>query len=104
MNLYERTLIRFGHTRGFASFGQKVLTPIDRRMRGRKYSISTLGTNFPLCYLTTTGRKSGEPRTVPLLCVETGDAVAVVGSNFGTAMPATDAQPTSSVQPRWLRN
>jgi deazaflavin-dependent oxidoreductase (nitroreductase family) len=33
--------------------------------------------------LTTTGRKSGKPRTTPLIYVEDGDNVAIVASNGG---------------------
>jgi deazaflavin-dependent oxidoreductase (nitroreductase family) len=33
--------------------------------------------------LTTTGAKSGQPRTVPIACFPEGDALYVVGSNFG---------------------
>ncbi len=37
----------------------------------------------PVCLLTTIGRKSGEPRTVPLLFIEDGATVVVVGSQGG---------------------
>ncbi len=33
--------------------------------------------------LTTTGRKSGQPRTLPLACLEDGDDLVIVGSNNG---------------------
>ena len=33
--------------------------------------------------LTTTGRKSGEPRSIPLACFREGDALVVVASNNG---------------------
>jgi len=36
-------------------------------------------------FLTTTGRKSGEPRRVPLLYLPDGDNYIVVASNFGNA-------------------
>ena len=85
MNPYQGLLNRIGGTRAFAWFGRKVLTPVDKRMKGKKWSITTFGTDYPLCHLTTTGRRSGEPRTSPLLWVEAGDDVAVVGSNWGTA-------------------
>jgi len=39
---------------------------------------------MPLCFLTTTGRKSGEPRTVPLLFIATDNGgPAVAATNFG---------------------
>jgi len=53
--------------------------------------------------LTTTGRKSGEPRISPLLYVEDGDRLVVVASNGGTErVPAwwrnLEANPRAHVQ------
>jgi deazaflavin-dependent oxidoreductase (nitroreductase family) len=39
----------------------------------------------PVLLLTTTGRKSGRPRTAPLMYMEDGDNLIVVGSNGGNA-------------------
>jgi deazaflavin-dependent oxidoreductase (nitroreductase family) len=38
---------------------------------------------LPVLLLTTTGRKSGKPRTVPLSYLEWGDAMVVIGSKGG---------------------
>ncbi|WP_280395670.1 nitroreductase family deazaflavin-dependent oxidoreductase [Nocardia brasiliensis] len=61
------------------------LTPLDRAVLERtdaKYTV--LGPiGAPLILLTTIGRKSGEPRTQPLLHVHDGDVLYVIGSNFG---------------------
>lgn len=63
----------------------RTLAPLDMKLRGTRFAPSTLGLDLPLCFLTTTGARSGEPRTVPLLYVALDDgAVAVVASNFGT--------------------
>lgn len=63
----------------------RVLTPLDMRFKGTKFAPSKLVPGTPLCFLTTTGRTSGEPRTVPLLYVPVSDdGVAVVATNFGT--------------------
>ncbi len=43
--------------------------------------------------LTTTGRRSGRRRTVPLLCVADGEAMIVIGSNWG-----------GNKHPQWVRN
>lgn len=43
----------------------------------------------PVCLLTTTGRKSGRPRTVPLCFMPDGDAVVLVASQGG--LPANPA-------------
>ncbi|KAA0022110.1 nitroreductase/quinone reductase family protein [Antrihabitans cavernicola] len=65
----------------------KTATPLDRKLLVKtdgKYTI--LGPiGAPVILLTTKGRKSGEPRTTPLLCVHEGDKIYVVGSNFGQA-------------------
>lgn len=37
----------------------------------------------PVCLLTTVGKKSGEARTTPLLCLPDGDRVVVVASQGG---------------------
>ncbi|HLL38202.1 MAG TPA: nitroreductase family deazaflavin-dependent oxidoreductase [Rubrobacteraceae bacterium] len=39
----------------------------------------------PVLLLTTTGRKSGQERTIPLLYLPDGEDLVVVGSNGGTA-------------------
>ncbi|MCL1593462.1 MAG: nitroreductase family deazaflavin-dependent oxidoreductase [Actinomycetia bacterium] len=63
----------------------KVLTPLDMKLRGTRFAPSTMGLDLPLCFVTTTGAKSGESRTVPLLFVSLEHGViAVVASNFGS--------------------
>jgi deazaflavin-dependent oxidoreductase (nitroreductase family) len=43
----------------------------------------------PVCLLTTTGRRSGRPRTAPLLYLEDGDRVALVASKGGMSRHPT---------------
>ena len=88
MNRYEQFVRRVGRTRWFAAFGRYVLTPVDRRLQGRRVTLTTLGTDFPLCFLTTTGRRSGEPRTTPLLVIDGPAGWMVAASNFGGPPPA----------------
>ncbi len=65
--------------------------PVDRALgrltRGR---FVTFGLReLPSMLLTTTGRKTGQPRINPLLYVRDGDAFVVIGSNWGqTTQPA----------------
>ncbi|WP_280182471.1 nitroreductase/quinone reductase family protein [Nocardia cyriacigeorgica] len=65
----------------------RTLTPADRavlrRTNGKRTLLGPIGA--PVILLTTTGRKSGQPRTQPLLYVHDGDTLYVVGSNFGQA-------------------
>ena len=78
-------LIRLaGTTRAFAWVGAHVLPALDRPFRDRRRSVTSLGTDFPLCYLTTTGRQTGKQRTAALLYVADGDRAVVIASNFGS--------------------
>jgi deazaflavin-dependent oxidoreductase (nitroreductase family) len=88
VNRYERLVTTLGRTRAFAWFGRTILTPIDRRLHGRRRNLTTLGTHFPLCYLTTTGRRSGEPRVTPLLVIDGPAGWMVAATNFGGPPPA----------------
>lgn len=71
-----------GGRRWFARLG-RVIVPADRFVgrltRGRLVALGLV----PSLLLTTTGRRSGEPRTTPLLCIPAEDALLVVGSNWG---------------------
>ncbi|MFX0579964.1 nitroreductase family deazaflavin-dependent oxidoreductase [Nocardia nepalensis] len=83
-NLLSRVATKFAATKAGSWFIRKV-TPLDRAVLERtdaKYTI--LGPiGAPVILLTTIGRKSGEPRTQPLLYVHDGDKLYVIGSNFG---------------------
>jgi len=75
---------RAGHTRWFARVTPYVV-PLDRAIgklsRGR---LVTLGNrSLPGLMLTTTGRRSGQPRTQPLLYARDATGFIVVGSNWG---------------------
>ncbi|WP_169846661.1 nitroreductase family deazaflavin-dependent oxidoreductase [Rhodococcus marinonascens] len=58
-----------------------------RRTGGRLGSTWRVGSAFPrglaVCLLTTTGRKSGEPRISPLLFLADGDQIILVASQGG---------------------
>ena len=47
----------------------------------------------PMMLLTTTGRRSGQPRVTPLLCIRDGDRYLAIGSNGG-----------DDRAPHWVRN
>jgi deazaflavin-dependent oxidoreductase (nitroreductase family) len=73
------------HTRLYKATGGRL---------GKKWHVgSALRKGVPICLLTTTGVKSGLPRTVPLLHLDDGDNVVLVASQGGL--------PTN---PQWLRN
>ncbi|MCW2691593.1 MAG: hypothetical protein JWM67_197 [Mycobacterium sp.] len=80
----RRPMIWFSATRP-GSWLIRTMTPLDRRIllrsKGRFTALGPLGA--PVMLLTTTGAKSGQPRTTPLLYARDGDDLIVVGSNFG---------------------
>lgn len=81
---FDRFSIRVISSRVGASFFRKVMHRIDTpllRLSGGRVSFAR---DLPVLLLTTTGAKSGKPRTVPLLYVETADGPAIIGSRFGS--------------------
>ena len=80
MNLIER----MAGAEWFSKVGPKVVPHVDRfvhKITGGRVLLS--GLYVPALMLTTTGRKSGLPRTVPIACFPHGDGFIVVGSNYG---------------------
>ncbi|MGW4463367.1 nitroreductase/quinone reductase family protein [Micromonospora sp. NPDC004704] len=75
---------RFSHRRWFARTVRFVV-PVDRVIgrltRGRVVALGIA----PSLIITTTGRRSGQPRSNPLLFVRDGDAYVVIASNWGQA-------------------
>jgi hypothetical protein len=55
---------------------------VYRATSGRK-TFTSLVTGLPVVQLTTTGARSGLPRTLPVLGVPEGDRLIVIASNFG---------------------
>jgi deazaflavin-dependent oxidoreductase (nitroreductase family) len=88
VNWFQQLMQRFGSTRVGAWFFSKTLTPIDRVVhkvtKGRTSTPQVLA-GLPVMFVTTTGRKSGQRRTAPLIAVPTGDTLALIGTNFGQA-------------------
>jgi deazaflavin-dependent oxidoreductase (nitroreductase family) len=72
---------RLGDRSWFAALGRAYM-PLDRVI-GRMTKGRFVALGMPSLLLTTTGRKSGQPRTSPLLYVADGDAFVVIGSNWG---------------------
>jgi deazaflavin-dependent oxidoreductase (nitroreductase family) len=60
----------------------KLNVPVYRLTRGRV--MGTLS-GVPVLLLTSTGRRSGQPRTAPVLFLEDSGRVVVIGSNAGNA-------------------
>jgi len=84
-SMFGRAVRRLGSSRfGRLVLGPKMLTRIDaflhRVTGGRAMAADLL---FDTLMLTTTGRKSGEPRTTPLARMDLDGTPVVIASNFG---------------------
>ena len=81
---YRDVLANLGKYRWFAWTAAR-LAPLDaavlKRTSGRFGLMGNYG--LPQCLVTTTGRKSGQPRTVTLIYGQSGEELILVGSNFG---------------------
>lgn len=66
----------------FARVAHRIDRPVYRLTKGR-HTFASLISGLPVVMLTTTGAKTGAPRTVPLLGIPDGSGVAVIASNFG---------------------
>ena len=88
MSLYRRLLLAIASAKPFTWIAANVYAPLDGRLykrSGGRFSLSHLGRRPALqtLLLTTTGRKSGQPRPTPVLFLEDDGRLVVVGSNFG---------------------
>jgi deazaflavin-dependent oxidoreductase (nitroreductase family) len=73
-----------GRTAAFAFFYRRVGPAFDAWMMRRSWGwVLARMYGLPSLLLTTTGAKSGLPRSNPLLYIRDGDAFVVVGTNFG---------------------
>lgn len=83
-------------TRGFTALNTRVLHRADRwalQATGGRTTLTSALAGLPVIFLTTTGARSGLPRTAPLIGIPHHGSLAVIGSNFG-----------SSNHPGWVHN
>src|SRR5437870_4641746 len=83
--LMARMLRVAGRSPWFAAFYRRIGPPMDRFMMHRFKGWLARVYGVPILLLVTTGAKSGQPRSSPLLYVRDGDDFLVVGTNFGQA-------------------
>jgi deazaflavin-dependent oxidoreductase (nitroreductase family) len=84
MNVLTPVAIRIGAIAWLPRFLPQI-TALDRflqRVTGGRWSLLRLA-GLPGLVLTVAGRRSGIPRSTPLLCVPWHGGVLVAGSNFG---------------------
>ena len=95
-NAAQRAMRRLGASgpgaRVFAPVLHRVDRPVYRLTRGRA-TLGSLVSGLPVALLTTTGARTGRPRTVPLLLLPSSEGLAVIASNWGRQGP-----------PAWERN
>jgi deazaflavin-dependent oxidoreductase (nitroreductase family) len=66
----------------FARVLHRIDRPVHRLTRGR-YTFASLVSGIPVIMLTTTGARSGLPRSVPVLGIPADGDLAIIASNFG---------------------
>jgi len=83
---WQRINQRLASSRLASWFFSHVLYRIDRpllRLTGGRQSLTSLLSGLQMMTLTTTGAKSGLPRSTPLTGLIDGDQVVLIASNFG---------------------
>ena len=91
-NLVQRSVQAFASTRPGAWIFAHSLATMDRaatRVTGGRTSVPRLMAGLPVLVLTSTGRRSGQPRETFLIAVPIDDTLALLGTNFG--QPGTPA-------------
>jgi deazaflavin-dependent oxidoreductase (nitroreductase family) len=85
-NAVQRAIRRFASAGPgswlFARVAHRIDRPIYRLTRGRN-TFANLVSGIPVVMLTTTGARSGQRRTVPVLGLPTDEGLVVIASNFG---------------------
>jgi deazaflavin-dependent oxidoreductase (nitroreductase family) len=105
--LSDKTYARFSMALGASGLraAGKLNVPLYRATRGRLFG--RIG-RAPVLLITTTGRRSGQPRTAPILFLADGPRLIVIGSNAGNENPPAWAlnllaNPDAEVQVRGER-
>lgn len=85
-NVVHRFMRASAAWKPMAWFFSKTLHHIDaavfKATKGRK-TFAAVAAGLPVCMLTTTGAKTGQARTVPLLAIPDGAGLVLIGSNYG---------------------
>lgn len=84
-----KPLAAVASTRPVVAVLKRTIPGIDRWLMRRTKGRLAMSAVLPTLLLTTTGRKSGEQRSAPLLYLRHGDDWVIIGTNFGgTSHPA----------------
>ncbi len=85
-NAAQRVTQRIAASGPGAWLFQRTLYPVDKLLYARtkgRLTVPGLMAGLPVIMLTTTGAKTGEPRSMPLVGIPLGDDLALIGSNYG---------------------
>jgi deazaflavin-dependent oxidoreductase (nitroreductase family) len=85
-NLFRKLTRRFAASGPGSWLFARVAHHLDRpvyKLTNGRYTFGSVVSGLPVVMVTTTGAKSGKPRTVPVLGLPTDDGMAVIASNFG---------------------
>ena len=85
-NPVQRFMRRFAASGPGSWLFARVMHRIDRpvyRLTHKRHTFASLVSGLPVVMLTTTGARSGRPRSVPVLGLPTAGGLAVIASNFG---------------------
>jgi deazaflavin-dependent oxidoreductase (nitroreductase family) len=85
-NPAQRALRRFAASGPGSWLFARMLDRLDRitfRVTKGRHMFSSMLSALPVAMVTTTGARSAQSRTVPLLAMPTGDGFAVIASNYG---------------------
>ena len=91
-NVVQRLVQAGASTRPGAWLFARLLPPLDRlthRLSRGRTSLPAVLAGLPVLTVTTTGRRSGRPRSTPLISVPLDDDLTLLGTNFG--QPSTPA-------------
>jgi deazaflavin-dependent oxidoreductase (nitroreductase family) len=95
-NAVQRLFRNVASTPALARLFSRVLYRVDRpviRLSGGRRSLTAALTGLPIVELTTTGARTGLPRTMPIVGVPDGDRLVLVASYYG-----------SPKHPAWFHN
>jgi deazaflavin-dependent oxidoreductase (nitroreductase family) len=84
-NTFQRFVHRFLMLKPVSAFLARVLHHLDSfvlRLTRGKYTITQI-VGLPIVQLTTTGAKTGQARTLPLVGLTDGEKIVLIGSNLG---------------------
>jgi len=87
-NVLQRIVLRIYMQPALANFWPAVQHHLDAlafKLTKGKYSLTEILGGISIIQLTTTGAKTGQIRTMPLVCLFDGEKIVLIASNFGQA-------------------